>query len=71
MGPDFTFNNSFGTQAEVCAVIQWVGIVQRMKQERDTLTTETLPEDSTIVHPVFSKRSEDSCLYAIALRETA
>lgn len=31
VGPDFTFNNSSGTQAEVFAVIQGVGIVQRMK----------------------------------------
>lgn len=71
VGSDFTFNDSFVTWAEVFAGTQWVGIVQRMKKERDTLTIETLPEAKTTASPVISKHSEDSCLYAIALPKSA
>lgn len=55
--------------AGVSAPMLWVGIVQRMKQERDTFIIETLPGAITTASPLFSKHSEDACLYAIALRQ--
>lgn len=68
--PDFTFNNSFDMHAGVSAAMLWVGIVQRMEQERDTLIIETLPGPITTVSPLFSKHSEDACLCAIALPQS-
>lgn len=70
VAPDFTFNNSCNMHAGVSAPMLWVGIVQRMKQERDTFIIETLPGAITTASPLFSKHSEDACLYAIALPQS-
>lgn len=67
MGQDFIFNNSFDTHAGVSAVMLWVSIMQKMKQERSTLIIETLPGPLTTASPLFLKHSEDACLHVIAL----